>query len=118
MDGTDVIALGQGADLTGKLHYFVKSDTTDNQVVLAGANDTVLGVVTEEAGSTTVGKPVTVQVSGIAKVLVGAVAVAAGARLSSDANGLAITYVSGVGAGTALTGGAAGTIISVLMERG
>lgn len=118
MDGHDMIALGQGADLTGKLHYLVKYHTTDNQCVLATAGDIVAGVIMEEANSTVVGKPVSVQRSGVAKVLVGAVAVAAGDKVAADASGLAITYASGSAFGSAITGGAAGTVISVALDRG
>jgi hypothetical protein len=118
VDGRDLLALGQGSDMTGKLHYLVKADTTDNQVVMAGSGDAVLGVIYEEANSTTTGKPVSVQWRGVAKVLVGAVAVTAGSRLQSDVNGLALTYSGGEALGTALTGGAAGTVISVALDRG
>lgn len=84
-----------GADLGGKENLMCKqSSTTDDTVVLAAADSTPLrGVITQGAPS---GGAVTVQITGIAKVIAGA-AVAAGNLVTADAAGKAIPVVATVG---------------------
>lgn len=79
------------ADLRTKLNYFCKV-SSDGEIALAGANEKVLGTIYEVNLTGTAGQygPVTVQFGGIAKVVAGA-AVAAGAQVSSDTNGKAVT---------------------------
>jgi hypothetical protein len=74
-------------------------------------------VITEAAG---LGKPATVQYGGQVKVKVGSVAIVAGAPVAADANGLAVTAVSGAAGtlGFALTGGAANSIIEMVFNAG
>jgi hypothetical protein len=104
-----------GADMTAHLYKFAKHDGAGN-IVLAQANQGI-GVITEAAA---LGKPVTVQYGGQVKVKVGAVAIVAGAPVASDANGLAITGVSGNPGvlGVALTAGAPSAIIEIAFNAG
>lgn len=96
----DDITREQGADLTTKLYYIVKQDTTANRVVLASAaTDKLFGVIsqTNKAGSTAVGAPVVVHArnaSGTFKVTAGGT-IAINDYITSDANGKAITTVTG-----------------------
>lgn len=114
----DDITRKQGADLTGKLYYIVKQDTTAQQVVLAAAaTDKLFGVVSQlnKAGSTAVGATVSIHqrnASGTYKVVLGGT-VAIGDALTSDANGKAIaTTTSGNEVlGEACEAGVAGQII-------
>jgi hypothetical protein len=108
-----------GADLTGKENLITKqSSTTDNTVILAAADSTPLrGVITQGATS---GNGVTLQITGVAKVIAGA-AVAAGALVTSDAAGKAVAVSATVGLryvlGEALEAAAgAGAFIAVLLR--
>jgi len=104
-----------GADLSAALWKIAKLDSSGN-VVLATAN-TGIGVITEAA---VLGKPVTVQYGGQVKVKVGSVAIAAGAPVAADSNGLAVTGTSGAAGilGVALEGGAANAIIEIAFNAG
>lgn len=95
-----------GADLSGALNKFGMVDSNGN-IVLATAAAKVLGTIIEENN---INYPVTVQYGGQGKVIVGSVAVVAGAVIASDANGLAVAGATNP-VGVALTGGAAGTVI-------
>lgn len=105
-----------GANLTGKLHYFVKM-SGDNAVVLATAgSDQVVGVLREENTS---GNPVTVQFGGIGKVIAGGTIVA-GNRITSDGSGKAVATTTAADkvVGVALTGADSGDIFSFLFIPG
>lgn len=104
-------ARNAGADLSAKLFYLAKIDT-DGDVVLAGDGEAVAGVIREAAVAD---KPVTIQFGGIAKVIAAA-SFNPGTKLASDGNGKAVTATSGEYCfGIALTAGADGTIVSVLL---
>lgn len=97
----DDITRKQGADLTGKLYYIVKQDTTAQQVVLAaGATDKLFGVLSQlnKAGSAAVGATVNIHArnaSGTYKVVAGGT-IAIGDQITSNASGQAIaTTTSG-----------------------
>jgi predicted TIM-barrel enzyme len=102
-----------GADLTGKLFYFATFDTNANIIVNASANGAVAGVIIEEATS---GNAASIQTDGIAKVQANGV-IAAGAGVSSDATGQAVSYVSGPVIGVAFAAASgAGIIIPVKLS--
>ena len=84
-------AQAAGADLSGKLHYIVKLDTSGNVVLAAAASDSILGVIREEATS---GNPATVQFGGIAKVIAGGT-ITTGAAVTSDGSGKAVAASAG-----------------------
>lgn len=105
-------------DLRTKLNYFVKI-SADGEIALAGANEKVFGTVYEVNLTGTAGSygPVTVQFGGIAKVVAGA-AIAAGAEVSSDASGKAVTAGTNK-VGVALIAAAAdGDVIEVALIGG
>lgn len=108
----------QGANLTGKLFHFVKLDS-NGRVVLAGAGELIYGVIVEEPKGTAVGKYVTVQTEGIAKVEANG-NIASGALVASDGNGKAVT-ASGAGTRTAgineSPSAVDGDIISLNLDR-
>lgn len=110
-------ARNAGANLSAALHKLVKVDT-DGDIVLAGANEPILGVVIEAAVEN---KPVTVLYGGQGKVIVGAEgAITAGEMLASNASGLAKAGTSGAAGtfGMALTGGAVGELIEFVFNAG
>lgn len=92
----------------------------DNAVVQAdAAADALLGV-TQELGAAP-GEPVDVALSDIGEVTLGG-NVARGDKLTSDAQGRAITAASGAGVvirtiGTALASGVAGDVAPLIIER-
>lgn len=86
--GTD-ITLFAGADLSASQFLAVKLNSS-GQAVLAGAGEDAVGVLQSKAVA---GLPVTVRVAGITKFIAGA-AIAAGARVASDADGKAKTAVA------------------------
>lgn len=102
------------ADLSEKLFYLARINT-DGKIALSAAGETVDGVISEGAVAD---KPVTIQIGGLAKVICGAT-VAAGARLSADVNGKAVTSTTGAFEfGTAVNGGDANEIITVRLATG
>ncbi len=86
--GTD-ITLVAGADLSASQFLAVKLNSS-GRAVLAGAGEDAVGVLQSKAGA---GLPVTVRVAGITKFIAGD-AIAAGARVASDADGKAKTAVA------------------------
>ena len=94
---------------------FAKAGTTEGNVKLAGAGDTVLGVTGELDSAE--GRRCDVQFDGIAEVECGG-PVTFGAKLVSDANGKAVAAESGEYLGIALEGGASGDIIRVKLSGG
>lgn len=108
------IAQNAGADLSNKLHFFAKVDL-DEDIILCGAGQPALGVIRETAAIDT---PVTVQVTGFAKVIAGA-AFNAGVMVASDANGAAVLATSGQFAvGMSMqAAGAANEIVTILIMQ-
>lgn len=106
------VAQNAGADLSAKLFYLCKVDT-DEDIILAGDGEAVLGVIREAAAS---GSPVSVQVAGFAKVIAGAT-FNAGVKVASDSDGKAVLATSGEYAfGMAMqAAGAANEIVTVLL---
>lgn len=90
-DGADFDAKMAGADLSEKVGFLAKIDT-DGDIVLAGNQQMVYGIITEAAEEN---YPVTVQVKGMGKCVAGA-AITAGASLMSNGSGKAVTNSGGV----------------------
>ena len=84
------IAQNAGADLSSKVGFLAKVDT-DEDIILAGSGQAVLGVIRE---ADVQDRPVTVQCGGFGKVSAGA-AFNAGVLLMSDTNGQAVLATSG-----------------------
>lgn len=112
--GIHLWSANAGANLTGKLFYLAKLDT-DGDIVVGTLGSSVIGPITEEATS---GNPATVQMSGIAKVILGAT-LDPGTRVASDATGKAIAAVTDeFEIGTLLTGGQANEIATMMIMTG
>src|ERR1700747_3452650 len=92
------------------LFCFAKA-VSGNLIDLAGAGDPTIGIFTEGGGS---GKPCTVQLKSVGKITL-AGTLAAGVQVQSDASGHAVALSSGKKAGTLLTGGVSGDIVSILL---
>lgn len=106
--------LPAGQDFTGARFKFVKVDASGNAILTAAAADIPVGIIQDEPK--VVGSPAAIYSTGVSKVVAGA-AVVAGAPVTSDANGAAISAATGnYIAGIALIGGAKGEIISVLLQ--
>lgn len=106
------ISLIAAADLTAKQFCVVKVDSA-GKAALSGASDvTSIGVLQDK---TPAGAAATVAVAGITKAKSGA-AVTAGVAVTADANGAVIAATTGKQIiGHAITGGASGDLISVLL---
>lgn len=103
-------------DLTGKLHYLIKLHTDGTALLAAAASDKIVGVLREE---NVVGKGVTVQFGGVAKVIAGGT-VAPGDLITSDGDGKGIATTSAGNRiiGVALSAADANEIFSVMMNPG
>lgn len=105
------------ADLSAKQFLFVKITAAFAVNVATASGEAVLGVLQNNPKS---GQSATVMVTGVTKVVAGA-AIAAGARVQSNATGAAITATATAGhieQGFALeAAAAAGDVISVQLER-
>lgn len=106
------VTIPAGADLTTKQFSFVSVDST-GAAVTTGAGEFGVGVLLNDPALGVAGE---VAISGITRVTAGDT-VAAGAEVASDADGLAVTAATGdIILGTAMGGGAAGEVISVLFN--
>lgn len=107
-------AAAAAVDLSAKLNYFAKIDTSGN-IDLAGDGATVLGTLIEVAAA---GYGVSVQTLGIGKVIA-AETIAIGARIASDSTGKAVNAATGdFEVGTALTGADADELLSFQFAPG
>ena len=107
------VTLEAGGDLSAGQYRFVELAADAQVDIVASAGGDAVGVLQNDPSAA--GRAATVAVMGVSKVVAGAT-VAAGARLQSDANGAAIAALTGdIVLGRALTGGAAGDVIEVLL---
>lgn len=108
------ISLVAAADLSAKIGYIVQVDS-NGKAALADATALAVGVLQNNPAS---GQVATVGVHGVSKVVAGGT-IAAGARVTSDANGKAIAATTAGDAviGIALAGAAANDIIPILLTR-
>lgn len=102
-------------DLSLKQYFLMKQDASGNAVLAAAGTDKIEGNIVEPALS---GAPVTVQTIGIMKVIAGGT-IAINDRVTSDANGKAITTTTGgdYSIGRARTAAVAGDYVEVFIER-
>lgn len=113
-----------GPDLATSYDYFLfvkVSGTAGTTVTPAAAGDVTLGVAQSRVATADINKQVVnIRLLGISKVVAGGT-VAYGDRVKSDASGKAVVNTTGTlanVAGVALTGGASGDLIDVLLTPG
>lgn len=107
------ISLVAAADLSAKQYHVVKPNSS-GQAALANATDTAqIGILQDKPTSGVAGN---VAVGGVSKAAYGGT-IAAGAAVTSDANGKVVTATTGKQIiGFALVGGVSGDIGSVLIS--
>ena len=114
VEQAQAISLEAAADLSASQFLFVVCDSA-GKAALAGAEGNAIGVLQNKPVA---GQPAEVAYAGVAKVIAGA-AVAAGARVESDAAGKAVTVAgaNSVVLGFALTASSAtGQLIEILLK--
>lgn len=113
-----VVSLPASGDLSAKQYYILKLVNTSGtaQVSVAGVDDRPVGVLQNVPNAA--GRAAEVGFAGITKVILGG-SVTAADSLTADSNGKAITNGSGDAytVGTALSSGASGDIISMLIDK-
>lgn len=94
LQGFSLGMLAAGADLSAAANQFkfVKLDANGNVVLCAAATDIPIGVLQNTPKS---GDAADVMVVGVSKVSTGAVALAIGALIGTDANGQGVALVAG-----------------------
>ena len=116
------ITLIASADLSTNQFRFVNVDSSGDTIAITGVGERIVGLQEDKPGEATAaaGESSEVTISGVIKVIAGAT-VAAGQEVKSDAVGRAIDATSRVAThfvcGTALTGGAIGELIEVLISK-
>jgi len=113
------ITLVAGGDLSSSQYKFVKLNSSGQAVAVAAATDAPIGVL---QNTPLAGQEAEVVVTGGTKLLLGGTVAAAG-RVSPNATGAGVAIVAGTDttkylAGTALTGGASGEIITAVVSLG
>jgi hypothetical protein len=107
------ITVEAGADLSADQFKFVQVASDEQVDVVSSAGGDAIGVLQNDPAAA--GRAAAVCYAGVTKVIAGAT-VAAGAKVQSDASGLAITAATGDAVlGVALKGGAANEVIEVLL---
>lgn len=100
-------------DLSAALYKFMKVDSSGNATTCTVLGELAVGVLQNKPNAA--GLAAELQIDGVAKVVAGAT-IAAGAKVSSKADGTAITSISTYHVqGVAMKGGVAGDIIEVLL---
>lgn len=95
MEKVETLSFEAGGDLSADQFKFVLQDATDKQVDLVGTLGTVQATGVLLNAPSAAGQAATVGVGGVVKVIANAAGVLAGAKVSADAAGLAITSVAG-----------------------
>jgi len=113
--GTDISVVA-GADLSAQQFRGVKVNSSGLAVVANATDLNQIGVLQNNPGN---GQTGTIRITGVTKAKAGGT-VAAGDRVTTDANGAFITATTGKQVcGIALTGAASGDVFTVLLsERG
>lgn len=107
------ITLPADTNLSTKQYYFVDVNG-DNEVVLAGAGNSFIGVLGNKPSAA--GDSAEVMISGVVPVVCGGT-VTAGGVVKIDSNGKAVAASSGDKAvGRALSDGASGTQANILLQ--
>ena len=109
------ISRNAAVDLSAKVHYLAKVDTTGKFDLASASTDSILGVITEGAAAN---KPVTVQYGGQSKAIAGGV-ITAGDRLTADSSGkmVATTTAGNRVIGIALESGTTNDIVPFVFVR-
>lgn len=103
-----------GADLSAAQYLFVKAGATANSAIVSGNGENAIGVLLD---TPLLGQAGVIAISGKTKAIAGET-IAVGALVSSDAAGKAVVPAAGEFIlGTALTAGAANTVIEVLFDK-
>ena len=112
LEAYNMITLPAGADLSSAQFKFVK--ISSGAVVLCGAGENALGVLTNKPAS---GEAASVQIGGIAKVQADAALSTTGAKVMSSADGqaAAATSTNHVLGMTVTTAAAAAELVEVLL---
>lgn len=114
MQGVLVWAAEAGEDLSGALFTFATFHA-DGKIYQANNGEVVFGVIVEGAAA---GSPVSIQMDGVAKVILGAT-LDAGTEIMSDNSGAAVQRVPSpndlFSAGRLIKGGVSGEIGSILL---
>jgi hypothetical protein len=110
------VTLVAGADLSSKQYHFVKLNSSGQAVVVAAATDLPIGIL---QNAPTSGQEAEVLVAGGSKLVLGGTVAAAGVVSTSSAGaGVAIAHgtdTTKFALGQALTGGASGEIVTVVV---
>lgn len=107
------VSIPASADLSAAQFRFVLTNSSGQIAVVASAGGDADGVLDDKPAAA--GRPGSVQIFGIAKVVLGGT-VTAGDKVQSDAAGAAITAASGDHVlGRALVGGASGALGEILL---
>lgn len=108
--GTQQIYSGAKAenDLSGKRYYFMELSAANQVDVCDGANDLPFGVLQNKPQA---GEAATIAYSGITKLVAAGETITAGARLGTNASGLATATIGSGGyvVAEAITGATSGT---------
>ena len=122
VNATVAISLTASADLSANQFRFVNVNSSGETIAITAVGERVVGLQEDKPGEATAaaGETSEVSISGVVKAIAGAT-VAAGQEVKCDAVGRAIDATSRVAThfvvGTALTGGAVGELISVLISK-
>ena len=110
------ITLPAGGDLSTAQWKLVDVNSSGQAVVVSAANARAIGVLQNDPAAA--GREAEIAIAGVVKILVGAVAVAAGDEVEADASGSILT-AAGAGSniiGKCLVGAAAGGLAEVLFQ--
>jgi len=110
------VTLVAGADLSAKQYNFVKLNSSGEAVVVAAATDLPIGIL---QNAPTSGQEAEVLIAGGSKLVLGGTVAAAGV-VSTSAAGAGVAIVHGTDTtkyalGQAITGGASGEIVTVVV---
>lgn len=113
-----VISFTAGADLSSNQFYLLKLNSSGNAVLATGAGSPLIGVLQNKPEN---GEAAEVMVAGVAKVIAGATIDEADI-ITANASGKALSVTtksltfSGYAIGQAITAGATGEYVSVLIQ--
>jgi len=110
MQGGIIWAAEAGENLSTSLFLFAAVDT-DGTLIVADSSTAIVGVFVEGAVE---GKPASVQMDGVGKVML-ATTLNAGVRVQSDGNGKAVAWTSLDSPGIILQGGNSGDVVPILL---
>jgi len=116
------ISFVAAADLSTNQFRFVNTDSNGQTIAITAIGERIVGLQEDKPGEATAaaGEVSEVTISGVVKVIAGAT-VTAGMEVKCDVEGRAVDATARVAThfvcGTALTGGAVGELIEVLISK-